>query len=201
MKPVLYLIACAAGPTQYIDAGVRAAQAAGWDTCLVLTPSAARWWEARHDELESLTGHPVRSAYKLPGDTDALPAAEAMLVALLSCTSLNKWAAGIADTLAIGLVSEGVHLGVPVVAMPYFNQAQAAQPAVPRSAQTLRDQGVTLLLGPGGYEPHPPRQGDATGFPWAATVAALPAISEAQHGAVTDREPTPRRPASRPLRP
>ncbi|MFF5719744.1 flavoprotein [Streptomyces buecherae] len=175
MTPVLYLVACAAGPAQYIDAGVRAAQAAGWDTCLVLTPSAARWWEGRCDELESLTGHPVRSAYKLPGETDALPAADVMLVAPLSCTSLNKWAAGIADTLAIGLVSEGVHLGVPVVAMPYFNQAQAAQPAVPRSAQALRDQGVTFLLGPEGYEPHPPRQGDATAFPWAAAVAALPA--------------------------
>ncbi|MBC3985778.1 flavoprotein [Streptomyces sp. AC536] len=201
MRPVLYLIACAAGPTQYIDAGVRAAQAAGWDTCLVLTPSAARWWEARRDELESLTGHPVRSAYKLPGDSDTLPPADAMLVAPLSCTSLNKWAAGIADTLAIGLVSEGVHLGVPVVAMPYFNQAQAAQPAVPRSAQTLRDQGVTLLLGPDGYEPHPPRQGDASAFPWEAAVAALPTVSASRHSAATDREPTPHRSASRPPHP
>ncbi|WP_435884371.1 flavoprotein [Streptomyces xiamenensis] len=99
----------------------------------MLTPSAARWWEARMPELVELTGHPVRSQYKLPWEADALPPADAMLVAPLSCTSLNKWGHGIADTLAIGLVSEGVHLGVPVVAVPYFNQAQAAQPAVPHS--------------------------------------------------------------------
>ncbi|MBB5935724.1 flavoprotein [Streptomyces zagrosensis] len=174
MTRVLYLIACAAGPTQHIDQGIRAAHTAGWDTCLVLTPSAARWWEDRLGELETLTGHVVRSQYKLPGQKDTLPLADAMLVAPLSCTSLNKWAAGIADTLAIGLVSEGVHMGVPVVAMPYFNQAQGAQPAVPRSVETLRAQGVSVLIGPGGYEPHPPKQGNAPSFPWGRAVAALP---------------------------
>ncbi|MER6606446.1 flavoprotein [Streptomyces sp. NPDC000927] len=166
MTRVLYLIACAAGPTEYVDKGVGLAQARGWDTCLVLTPSAARWWEPRLGELEALTGHRVRSQYKLPGERDALPKADAMLVAPLSCTSLNKWGAGIADTLALGLVSEGVHLGVPVVAMPYFNQAQGSQPAVARSIADLRAQGVVLLDGPDGYESHPPKRGEPASFPW-----------------------------------
>ncbi|MEU5973269.1 flavoprotein [Streptomyces sp. NPDC047315] len=171
--PVLYLIACAAGPTQYIDTGVREAQDAGWDVCLILTPTAARWWQDRLGDLEELTRHPVRSQYKLPGQKDALPKADAMLVAPLSCTSLNKWGAGIADTLAIGLVSEGVHLGVRVVAVPYFNQAQAAQPAVARSIADLRAQGVTYLDGPDGYRSHPPKQGDPAEFPWRAALAAV----------------------------
>ncbi|MGW3293763.1 flavoprotein [Streptomyces xiamenensis] len=175
MTRVLYLIGCAAGPTQYIDDGVRAAQRAGWDVCLVLTPSAARWWQERLGELVELTGHPVRWQYKLPGDPDALPSADAMLVAPLSCTSLNKWGHGIADTLAIGLVSEGVHLGVPVVAVPYFNQAQAAQPAVPHSIEALRRQGVRVLTGPDldHYTPHPPKQGSPAAFPWNDALAAL----------------------------
>ncbi|MEV8117994.1 flavoprotein [Streptomyces xiamenensis] len=175
MTRVLYLIGCAAGPTQYIDDGVRAAQRAGWDVCLVLTPSAARWWQERLGELVELTGHPVRWQYKLPGDPDALPSADAMLVAPLSCTSLNKWGHGIADTLAIGLVSEGIHLGVPVVAVPYFNQAQAAQPAVPHSIAALRHQGVRVLTGPDldQYTPHPPKQGNPTAFPWNDALAAL----------------------------
>ncbi|MER5184494.1 flavoprotein [Streptomyces sp. NPDC002896] len=174
MTQVLYLIACAAGPTQYIDDGVRQAQDAGWDTCLILTPSAKRWWAERIGELEELTGHAVRSQYKLPWESDALPKADAMLVAPLSCTSLNKWGAGIADTLAIGLVSEGVNMGVPVVAMPYFNQAQGTQPAVPRSVAALREQGVRVLDGPDGYESHPPKQGNPAGFPWHRALAALP---------------------------
>ncbi|MFE0422783.1 flavoprotein [Streptomyces sp. NPDC058953] len=171
-RPVLYLIACAAGPTQYIDHGVRAARDEGWDVCLILTPSAADWWQERLGELADLTGHPVRSRYKLPGDKDALPKADAMLVAPLSCTSLNKWGAGIADTLAIGLVSEGVNMGIPVVALPYFNQAQARQPAVTRSITDLRTQGVIYLDGPHGQQPHPPKQGNPTTFPWTTALTA-----------------------------
>ncbi|MFD9071507.1 flavoprotein [Streptomyces lasiicapitis] len=176
MTRVPYLIACAAGPCQYIDEGIRRAQAAGWDTCLILTPAAARWWEERLEELEELTGHRVRSQYKLPGENDALPKADAMLVAPLSCTSLNKWGAGIADTLALVLVSEGVHMGVTVAAMPYFNQAQGVQPAVARSVAALREQGVQYLDGPDGYESHPPKRGNPKGFPWDWALAVLPAV-------------------------
>jgi phosphopantothenoylcysteine synthetase/decarboxylase len=169
----LYLIACAAGPTQHLDEGVRQAQRRGWDVCLVLTPSAARWWEPRTGELEALTGHPVRSRYKLPWESDALPKADAMLVAPLSATSLNKWGAGIADTLALGLVSEGANMGVPVIAMPYFNQAQAAQPAVTRSIADLRSQGVVYLDGPSGYESHRPKHGSPEAFPWGRALDAV----------------------------
>uniref|UniRef100_A0AAU2VB61 Flavoprotein n=1 Tax=Streptomyces sp. NBC_00003 TaxID=2903608 RepID=A0AAU2VB61_9ACTN len=173
MTRVLYLIACAAGPTQHVEKGVEQAQGRGWDVCLVLTPAAAEWWAARTSELEDLTGHPVRSRYKLPGEADALPKAAAMLVAPLSCTSLNKWGAGIADTLALGLVSEGVHMGVPVAAMPYFNQAQGAQPAVARSIRDLRAQGVRFLDGADGYASHPPKRGNPAGFPWNRALDAV----------------------------
>lgn len=173
MTRVLYLIACAAGPAQYLDRGVRLAQGRGWDVCVILTPSAAAWWEPRMDELSELTGHPVRSRYKLPWEKDTLPKADAMLVAPLSCTSLNRWGAGIADTVALGIPSEAVHMGVPVAVMPFFNQAQAAQPAVPRSVEALRSQGVRVLLGPDGYEPHPPKTGKAAGFPWERALEAV----------------------------
>lgn len=172
-NPVLYLISCAAGPTQYVDEGVRVAQGAGWDVCLILTPSAARWWSPRMAELEELTGHTVRSQYKLPTESDALPKAAAMLVAPMTCTTLNKWGAGISDTLAIGIPSEAVHMGVPVAAMPYFNRAQGAQPAVPRSLSALREQGVVVLDGPDGYQPHPPKQGDPHSFPWTRAIEAV----------------------------
>lgn len=171
MTKVLYFIACAAGPAQYVERGVRQAQAAGWDVCLVLTPSAARWWAPRRAELEELTGHPVRSQYKLPHERDALPKADAMLVAPLTTTSACKWAAGITDTVALGLPAEGVHLGVPVVVMPFWSTALGAQPAVGRAVETLREQGVRVVFGPG--EPHPPKRGDAARFAWDVGLAAL----------------------------
>lgn len=175
MSSVLYLIACAAGPARYLDAGVRQAQGAGWETCVVLTPSAARWWQPRMGELEALSGHPVRWEYKLPWQPDALPEAAAMLVAPLTTTSACKWAAGITDTVALGLPAEGVHLGVPVVAAPFWSTALGAQPAVGRAVETLREQGVRVVFGPG--EPHWPKRGDAKAFPWRAALDALPGRS------------------------
>ncbi|MFD7335216.1 hypothetical protein ACFV98_04310 [Streptomyces violascens] len=94
----------------------------------------------------------------------------------MSCTSLNKWGAGIADTLALGLVSEGVHLGVPVAAMPYFNQAQGAQPAAARSISDLRAQGVAYLDGKDGYTSHPPKRGNPAAFPWHLALDAVEAL-------------------------
>jgi hypothetical protein len=173
MSRVLYLIACAAGPAEYVDRGVRAAQAAGWDTCLVLSPAAARWWEGRLPELEALTGHPVRSRYTVPGERGGLPLADAMLVAPLTTTSACRWGAGITDTLALGLPAEAVQMGVRVAAMPYWSTALGAQPAVPRAVAALREQGVRVLLSPDGYEPHPPKQGDPAAFPWERALAAL----------------------------
>ena len=124
-------------------------------------------------ELVELTGHPVRSRYKLPWEKDVLPKADAMLVAPVSCATLNKWGAGIADTVAIGIPSEAVHMGVPVVTMPYFNQAQGAQPAVTRSIAALREQGVLVLDGPDGYASHPPKQGNPKAFPWGRALAGV----------------------------
>lgn len=181
MTKTLYLIACAAPPVRRIAAPVRATQAGGWDVCLILTPSAYRWIaedpegsDGGLDELSRLTGHPVRHSYKLPSEPDVLPPPDALLVAPLTSNTLNKWAAGISDTLALGLITEGIGLGLPMVALPHFNDAQAKHPAVDRSVTVLREAGVTVLLGDGGFVPHPPRRGDADAYPWDAALAALP---------------------------
>ncbi|MBB1244850.1 flavoprotein [Streptomyces durbertensis] len=173
--PVLYLIATAAGPAEYVDDGVRAAQADGWDVCLLLSPTAARWWEPQVGELETLTGHPVRSRYTLPGESGGLPKADAMLVAPLTTTSACKWAAGITDTVALGIPAEAVHLGIPVIAMPFWSTALGAQPAVDRAVQTLRDQGVHVVFGPG--EPHAPKHGNTSRFPWLLGINAAREVS------------------------
>lgn len=175
MTRVLYLIATAAGPAQYVDHGVRVAQHAGWDVCVILSPTAARWWDGRLNDLEELTGHPVRHQYTLPGQSGGLPQAHAMLVAPLTTTSACKWAAGITDTLALGLPAEGVHLGIPVCAMPFWSTALGAQPAVEQAVRTLRKQGVRVLTGEAedGYEPHAPKSGNPAGYPWDRAVAAV----------------------------
>jgi hypothetical protein len=180
----LYLISCAAPPARHIATGIRAAQAAGWDVCLVLTPSAYRWaeeegGEGELEELRKLTGHPVRYTYKLPSQSDVLPDPDALLVAPATLNTLTKWADAHADTLALGLVTEGLGLPLPIVALPYINQAQAQHPALPRAVSTLRAAGVSVLLddgtpeGRGGFRPHRPKHGDVGAYPWDLALDVL----------------------------
>lgn len=82
--------------------------------------------------LEAQTGYPVRSDYKQPDTPDVLPPADAMVVGGASFNTINKWADGISDTLALGLLNEAIGLDLPIAALPFLNSAQAAYPAVSR---------------------------------------------------------------------
>lgn len=145
-RPVLYLVGFAAPPVLQIRGLVAAAQRRGWDTCLILTPTAARWLDAELRSLVEVTGHPVRTAYKLPGEPDVLPPADAMLAAPVTFNSVNKWAAGISDTLALGLISEAIGKGLRIAAVPSMNGAQQRHPAYARNVAVLRDAGVSMIL-------------------------------------------------------
>jgi phosphopantothenoylcysteine synthetase/decarboxylase len=141
--PVLYHVVCAAPPALDTAALVRLARERAWDVCVVATPHAARWLDL--GKLEHLTGHPVRSTYKLPHEPDVLPPADAMLVAPATFNTINKWAAGISDTLALGLITEAIGMGLPLVAVPHLNDAQSRHPAFDASVTVLRDAGVIVM--------------------------------------------------------
>jgi Flavoprotein len=89
--------------------------------CLIATPRAFQWLDV--PGLSGRTGHPVRHNYKLPGEPDVLPEPDAIIVAPATFNTLNKWAAGIADTLALGLLCEATRRDLPVVVLPYLNAA------------------------------------------------------------------------------
>jgi phosphopantothenoylcysteine synthetase/decarboxylase len=125
---------------------------------VICTPTAAGWLAADIPELAALTKKPVRSSYKQPTEPDVLPPADAILVAPATFNTLNKWAAGISDTLALGLINEAIGKRIPIVAVPYVNQALSAHPALPASIATLQGAGVTVLHG---AEQHTPET-----FPW-----------------------------------
>jgi phosphopantothenoylcysteine decarboxylase len=99
---VLYLVVCAAPPARDVHVLVDLAQKAGWDACVVATPRAFQWIDA--PALSERTGHPVRYDYKLPGEPDLLSPPDAIIVAPATFNTINKWAAGISDTLALGLL-------------------------------------------------------------------------------------------------
>lgn len=105
-----------------------------------------------------------------------------MIVAPATCNTLAKWAAGISDTLPLGLVVEAVGKGLPVVAMPFSNRAQLSFPAVQNALRRLAEWGV-IVLGDDAYRPHEPGTGGEFVhlFPWhLAFQAAEAALAEAR---------------------
>ena len=89
--------------------------------------------------------------------------------------TINKWAAGIADTYVLTQLAELTGLGVPIAVLPFVNTALAANRVFHRSVVELRAAGVTVLLGEGGFVPHPPRTGGQVmdQYPWRAALEAV----------------------------
>jgi phosphopantothenoylcysteine synthetase/decarboxylase len=141
---VLYLVVCAAEPARATPGLVAALQGDGWDVCVVTTPSARRW--AHVDALAELTGHDVRTDMRGPDDPPFEPFGDALVVAPATCNTLNKLAAGINDTLALGLTNEAIGTpGVPVVVVPWCGPALSAHPAHARSLTLLANAGVRCV--------------------------------------------------------
>ena len=152
-KGVLYIISCASRPAQRVPDLVQAAQVAGWDVGVVVTPQATKFVDI--PLLEELTGYPVRSEYKRPEEPDVLPRADAIVVFPATFNTLNKWVLGISDTLALGLLCEYMGLKMPIVAVPCVltNSGLDTHPAFPRSIAQLSEYGVHVIYEPGKYPP------------------------------------------------
>jgi hypothetical protein len=171
--PVLYIIVCGSRPAADLEDYVAQLRADGWDTCVIATPSARKFMHA--DRLADVSGHVVRYDYKQPDEPDALAPPDVVIVAPATFNTINKWAAGISDTLALGLLNEGVGLGLPIIAVPFPNIALARHPAFRDSVATLRSWGVKLIFDP---EEHPlpiPNMGPPAAdlFPWPVLMNEL----------------------------
>jgi phosphopantothenoylcysteine synthetase/decarboxylase len=164
---VLYLVVCAAPPVRAIGELVGLLQQHRWTVCLIATPQAASWIDTQ--ALAEQTGYPVRSTYRNPDDPDALPAADAVAVVPATFNTINKWAAGISDTFALGILNEALGLGLPVVIAPYAKAPLAAHGAFRSSLQFLRDSGA-LLTATEAIRPSDPDQP----FRWSEVLHLLP---------------------------
>ena len=166
------MIACGAGPASDIGLLIDLAHERGWTVQIIATPSALAFIDV--PKLEAQTGRPVRSEYRSPGEPKS-PPADAIIVAPATYNTINKWADGISDTYALGILAEAPGLGIPVVALPFVNSALAARAPFKSSVNALRREGVRILLGPGEFEPHPPGSGGdkISDFPWQLAIASV----------------------------
>ncbi|MER6349675.1 flavoprotein [Streptomyces sp. NPDC001595] len=162
----LYLFSSAAPPVFDVAKVIEDAQQRGFDVCLGLTPTAARWLEESLDGLAALTGHPVRWDYELPAQPDPWPPADVIAFAPATFNSLNSWATGITRDFVVGVVAEGIGKGIPIVTMPCVNAAYTRHRQFERSVTELREMGVTVLYGEDGFVPNEPGEGYPLAHPW-----------------------------------
>src|SRR5215472_9594188 len=111
---VLYVLACGSPAARGLSVLVGLAQKRGWEVVVATSAQGRRFVDP--EELAHRTGHPVLSAFEEVAE-HALPAPHAIVMAPATVNTVNKWAAGIADTLPLGLPIEGVGRGLPVVAL------------------------------------------------------------------------------------
>ncbi|MCX4907465.1 flavoprotein [Streptomyces sp. NBC_00878] len=167
-KPFLYVVVCACGIAGDVGKLINTVQERHWDVGVIATPQGLGFLDT--ETIEAQTGYPIRSAWRTPGEARPLPPADAIVVAPATFNTVNKWAAGISDTLALGVLCEAYGLGIPTAVLPYVNSAQAAHPAYRRSLGQLREMGVLI----GGYVPHRPKAGGgADRFRWEEALELL----------------------------
>ena len=139
---VLYLIVTAAPPARDIVDRVKTEQGDGWEVCVVATPAALAWIDV--EQIEAVTGHPVRTEFRLPDEPGFEPLGDAVLMSPATFNTINKWALGINDNLALGLLNEALGRGVPISIEPYANDALTSSPRYQQSLAYLADQGVKI---------------------------------------------------------
>jgi phosphopantothenoylcysteine synthetase/decarboxylase len=140
---VAYVIGFSAPPVLHLDEFLVLLAERGWDTYVILSPTAATWVDSKR--LAEISGHPVRVQPRAPQDDDPLPPAQTVIAAPLTFNSLNKWTSGISDTLALGLLNEALGLDLTIVAAPCIKGALRRHPVYGTNFERLASAGVRML--------------------------------------------------------
>lgn len=184
--PFLYAVVCASGVADGVGELIAAAQAEGWEVGVIATPNALGLLDQA--AVGRQTGYPIRSAWRTPGSPRPLPPADAIAVVSATFNTVNKWALGIADTLALAILCEAYGQGIPTAVQPYLNSALAAHPAYAESLARLRAMDVLI----GDYVPHPPNSGGGRDtYSWTNVLDLLRPVIGSRQGSWAAGRDTP----------
>ena len=142
-KPFLYVVVCAAGIAADVSKLISAAQERDWETGVIATPVAMNGFFDTA-AVEALTGRPIRSAWRTPAEPRPFPPPDAVVVAPATFNTINKWAAGINDTLALGILNEALGSQLPILVVPYAKAALTNHPIFAQNLEFLRQAGARL---------------------------------------------------------
>ncbi|SRR6266498_3641143 len=139
----LTLVVCGAPLADRAPDIAAAAVGSGWSVYVVVTPSALSWVD--REAVRRLTGFPVRVEYRAPDQPKQVPEPDAVVVCPATFNTVNKWAAGVADNYAMGVLCEALNYLAPIVAIPMLKDELWRHPAWQPSIDRLSTAGVTFL--------------------------------------------------------
>ncbi|MER7419122.1 flavoprotein [Micromonospora peucetia] len=140
---VLLLIVSAAPPATQIEQLISFLQSDHWDVHVIATPTAMSW--INPEKIARQTSHPVQSRARRPDEPKSLPKADAIALAPATFNTINKWSAGINDTLALGILNESLGGQLPIIVAPYAKAALSRHPVYHRNLEVLRRAGVDVI--------------------------------------------------------
>lgn len=139
----LYLVVTAAPPVLRIEEFITALHSEGWSVAVIATPTAAAWVDM--DALAANTGCLTRTYALPPREQESLPRADAVVAAPMTFNSVNKWASGISDTFALGVLNEMLGADVPILAVPCVKPVLRQHPAYGESIERLTRLDVSIM--------------------------------------------------------
>jgi phosphopantothenoylcysteine synthetase/decarboxylase len=146
----------------------------GHQVAVTLTPTAGRWLDrvGEISKLEAVTGLPVRTEPRSPGEPRPHPKIDVFAVVPATANTVAKLALGIGDNQALTVLCESVAT-TPMLVFPRMNAAHARQPSWQSHLELLRSAGVQLLYGEDFWPLREPREEDGRPIPWEAILSAL----------------------------
>jgi phosphopantothenoylcysteine synthetase/decarboxylase len=143
MSEHLALVACGAPLAARVhDVAARAVQA-GWMVHVVATPSAMNWIDVQR--VEHATGFPVLTEQRQPRQAKRFPPPIQVIVCPATFNTVNKLAAGIADSYAAGLLCEALASQIPITIAPMVNNRLWPHPVWQHNLDTLTAAGVRFI--------------------------------------------------------
>lgn len=126
----------------------------GWSPVVVATPSASAWLDV--DLVTRLAGAPPQADFRAPEQPKRGGPPAAAVLSPATFNTVNKAAAGVADTYALAVVCEALGTRLPMLVVPMVNNKLWGHPAWSTSLAVFRGAGAVLLdVHTGAAEPAP----------------------------------------------
>lgn len=142
LPATLYLVVTGAPLTGRIDGAVQTAASRGWAPVVIATEAAHGWLDPAPLRARDI---PVLTGPRSPAEPKRQSAADAVLVAPATFNTVNKPAAGIADTYPLDVLAEAVGVGTPMIIVPFVNANLAGHPIWPVSVRRLRAAQISIM--------------------------------------------------------